>query len=65
MVELNDDIGNITFESEDNMLLKTFNNPSNPVGFECDNCDFAAKTHKTRKHSKCEWCEFICDDEKA
>ena len=70
VVELNDDIGNITFESEDNMLLKTFNNPSNPVGFKCDNCDFAAKserglkTHKTRKHSKCEWCEFICDDEK-
>ena len=52
------------------MLLKTFNNPSNPVGFKCDNCEFAAKserglkTHMTRKHSKCDWCEFICDDEK-
>ena len=22
------------------------------------------KTHKTRKHTKCDWCEFICDDEK-
>ena len=70
VVELNDDIGNITFESEDNMLLKTFNNPVNPVGFKCDICEFAAKserglkTHKTRKHFNCDWCDYICDDEK-
>ena len=69
VVELNDDIGNITFESEDNMLHKTFNNPLNPVGFKCEICEFAAKserglkTHKTRKHYNCDWCDFICDNE--
>ena len=70
VVELNDDIGNITYESEDNMLLKTFNNTLNPVDFKGNLCDFAAKlerglkTHNTRKHDNCDWCDFIFDDEK-
>ena len=69
VVELNDDIENITCESDENMLLRTFSTPINPVGFKCEICDFAAKserglkTHKTRKHCNCDWCEYICDDE--
>ena len=66
-VELNDTLGDITVESEDNLMEKTFNNPS--VGFDCEFCDFIAKTerglktHKTRKHCSCEWCDYICKDE--
>ena len=66
VVELNDDIGNITFESEDSSLLKTFDNP---FKFKCNICEFAAKsdrglkTHKSRKHENCDWCEFICAEE--
>ena len=60
------DIGNITLESEDNTLLKTFDNP---FKFKCDICEFIAKSerglksHRTRKHENCEWCEYICDSE--
>jgi hypothetical protein len=66
-VELNDTLGDITVESEDNLMEKTFNNPS--LGFDCEFCDFIAKTdrglktHKTRKHCSCEWCDYICKDE--
>ena len=41
-VEFNDTMGNITVESEDNLMEKTFNNPS--LGFDCTFCDFFAKT---------------------
>ena len=64
VVELNDDMGNITIESEENALLRTFDNP---FQFKCNFCDFQAKSerglksHKTRKHENCDWCEFICD----
>ena len=64
VVELNDDIGNITIESEDNNLLRTFDNP---FKFKCDICEFIAKSerglksHKTRKHENCEWCDYICN----
>ena len=63
VVEINDDIGNITIEGEDNML-RTFDNP---FQFKCDICEFIAKSerglksHKTRKHENCEWCDFICE----
>ena len=66
VVELNDDIGNITMESEDNNLLRTFDNP---FKFKCDICEFIGKSerglksHRTRKHENCEWCEYICDSE--
>ena len=66
-VELNDELGNITAESDDNLLEKTFNNPS--LGFKCEFCDFIAKTerglktHKTRKHCSCDWCDYICKEE--
>ena len=66
VVELNDDIGNITIESEDSSLLKTFDNP---FKFKCNICEFTAKsdrglkTHKSRKHENCDWCEFICEEE--
>ena len=65
VVELNDDIGNITIESED-QLLRTFDNP---FKFKCNICEFTAKSdrglksHKTRKHENCDWCEFICAEE--
>ena len=64
VVELNDDMGNISIESEGNALLRTFDNP---FQFKCNFCDFQAKSerglksHKTRKHENCDWCEFICD----
>ena len=64
VVELNDDIGNITIESEDSNLLRTFDNP---FKFKCDICEFIAKSerglksHKTRKHENCEWCDYICN----
>ena len=64
VVELNDDIGNITIESEENGLLRTIDNP---FQFKCNVCDFQAKSerglksNKTRKHESCDWCEFICD----
>ena len=66
VVELNDDIGNLTIESEDSPLLKTFDNP---FKFKCNICEFTAKsdrglkTHKSRKHENCDWCEFICAEE--
>ena len=66
VVELNDDIGNITFESEDSSLLKTFDNP---FKFKCNICEFAAKSdrglkaHKSRKLENCDWCWFICAEE--
>ena len=66
VVELNDDIGNMTLESEDNTLLKTFDNP---FKFKCDICEFIAKSerglksHRTRKHENCEWCEYIWESE--
>ena len=41
VVELNDDIGNITMESEDNNLLRTFDNPFNS---KCDICQFIGKS---------------------
>ena len=64
VVELNDDLGNITIEGEENNLLRTFDNP---FQFKCNICDFIAKSerglkaHKTRKHENCEWCDFICE----
>ena len=67
-VELNDDIGNLTIESEDNSLGQTFKNPF-LEGSKCDLCDFTAKserglkTHKLRKHWPCEWCALICKDQ--
>ena len=66
-VDLNDDIGNLTLDHEENSLEQTFKNPF--LGFKCDFCEFVAKserglqTHKTRKHLNCEWCEFICIDD--
>ena len=65
VVELNDDIGNITCESEENVLERTFHNPN----LKCTVCEFAAKserglkTHRTRKHENCKWCDFICEGE--
>ena len=67
-IELNDDIGNLTVECEDNSLEQTFKNPF-LQGSKCDLCDFTAKserglkTHKARKHWPCKWCELICRDE--
>ena len=64
VVELNDDIGNITIENE-NQLTRTFDNP---FRWKCDFCEFIAKserglkTHITRKHEICDWCEFVCAD---
>ena len=66
VVELNDDIGNTTIEieSEENGLLRTFDNP---FQLKCNVCDFQAtserglKSHKTRKPKSCDQCEFICD----
>ena len=64
VVELNDDMGNITIENDENTLLRTFDNP---FQFKCNFCDFQAKSErglksqKTRKHEICDWCEFICD----
>ena len=66
VVELNDDIGNITIESEENGLLRTIDNP---FQFKCNVCDFRAKSerglksHQTRKHENCDWCGFICNSE--
>ena len=63
-VKLNDELGNITIGSEDNLLESTFNNPSS--GLKCELSDFTAKserglkTHKTRKHNTCDWCDFSC-----
>ena len=65
-VELNDDIGNLTIESEENMFEKTFSNPL----LKCELCEFTAKTdrglktHKTRKHINCDWCDYICNEKK-
>ena len=67
-VELNDDIGNLTIESDDKSFGDTFKNPF--LEFKCCVCDFIAKserglkTHKSRKHCNCNWCDFICNDEK-
>ena len=64
VVELNDDIGNIIIENE-NQLTRTFDNP---FRWKCDFFDFIAKserglkTHITRKHEICDWCEFVCAD---
>ena len=70
VVELNNKLGNITAESKDNLLEKTFNNPS--LGFKCDFCDFTAKTERvlkthnnSRKHCCCDLCDYICKDEKG
>ena len=66
-IELNDDIGNLTVESEENPLQQTFKNPF--LGIRCNFCDFSAKserglkTHKSRKHCNCNWCDFTCKDE--
>ena len=63
VVELNDDIGNITIENEnESQLTRTFDNP---FRWKCDFCDFIAKserglkTHITRKHEICDWCDFV------
>jgi hypothetical protein len=65
------EIGNDTGESEDNLLEKTFNNPS--LGFKCDICESVTKTekglkaHKTRKHGgkfDCDLCEKSFDSER-
>ena len=67
VVEFNDELGNKTAESEDNLMENTFSNPS--LGFNCEFCDFIAKTerglktHKTRKHCSCDWCDYICKNE--
>ena len=64
VVELNDDLGNITIEGEENYMLRTFDNP---FQFKCNICEFIGKSerglkaHKTRKHENCEWCNFICE----
>jgi len=57
VVELNDDIGNITIENDDeNDLTRTF---ENPFRWKCNICEFVAKSerglksHKTRKHENC------------
>ena len=66
-IELNDDIGNLTVESEEHSLQQTFKNPF--LEIKCNFCDFSAKserglkTHITRKHCNCNWCDFICIDE--
>ena len=60
VVELNDDIGNITIE---NQKTRTFDNL---FRWKFDFCEFIAKserglkTHTTRKHEICDWCEFVC-----
>ena len=66
VVELNDDIGNITIENDDeNDLTRTF---ENPFSLKCNICEFVAKSerglksHKTRKHENCNWCDFICEE---
>ena len=66
VVELNDDIGNITIENDDeNDLTRTF---ENPFRWKCNICEFVAKSerglksHKTRKHENCNWCDFICEE---
>ena len=66
VVEVNDDIGNITIKGEENQLLRTFDNP---FKFQCYICEFIVKSdrglksHKTRKHENCDWCKFICKEE--
>ena len=63
-VELNDDIGNLTEARGDTSMDQTFKNPFLVV--KGDLCEFIAKserglkTHKTRKHESCEWCNSIC-----
>ena len=53
VVQLNDDIGHITIESEDITSSKTFDNP---FKFKFDICEFIAKSegglksHRKRKH---------------
>ena len=66
VVELNDDIGNITIENEnENQLTRTFDNP---FRWKCDFCEFIAKserglkTHIKRKHEIWNWCEFVCGE---
>ena len=64
VIELNDDMGNVTIEGEESNMLRTFDNP---FQLKCNICEFIAKserglkTHISRKHENCEWCNFICE----
>ena len=44
VVELNDDLGNITIEGEENNMLRTFDNP---FQFKCNICEFIGKRIKS------------------
>ena len=68
VVELNDDIGNITIENEnENQLTGTFDKP---FRWKCDFCEFIAKSERglktliTRKYEICDWCDFVCVDKR-
>ena len=49
VVEVDDDIGNITIKGEENQLLRSFDNP---FKFQCYICEFIAKSDRGLKFTQ-------------